>query len=91
MAGPQPEPRTISGRAWVSGMRLHHRRGATPTVLAIEREAAAPYLDALRHADAVLGALVAIDPARPDGEALARLVEGAGAARELTRPLLDAG
>jgi hypothetical protein len=91
MAGPQPEPRTIAGRAWLSGMRPPHRRAAAPLVASIEREAAAPYLEALRQADAVLGGLVAIDPARADGEALARLVEGAGAARELARPLLDAG
>ena len=90
MTGPQAEPRTISGRAWVSGMRPHHRRGATPIVLSIEREAAAPFAEALREADAVLAGLAALDPAGPV-DALAGLVQRARAAREAARPLLDAG
>jgi hypothetical protein len=46
----EPEPRTIAGRAWVSGTRPHIRRGVVPTIMSIEREAAAPYAELLREA-----------------------------------------
>jgi hypothetical protein len=74
------EPQTISGRAWLSGMRLHHRRAATPLILSIEREAAKPALDALRATDAVLAELVTIDPVAVKPEVMRELLERARAA-----------
>ena len=82
------EPRTISGRAWLSGMRPHHRRAATPLILSIEREAATPAMEALRVADAVLADIAEIDPARPNAEAFRRLIGRARAAHEPIEPLL---
>ena len=82
------EPRTISGRAWLSGMRPHHRRAATPLIVSIEREAAKPAIEALRAADAVLADLAELDPARPDTEAVRRLIVQARAAHQAAEPLL---
>jgi hypothetical protein len=82
------EPRTISGRAWLSGMRPHHRRAAAPLVVSIEREAAKPAIEALRVADAVLGDLVALDQGKPSPEVLRGLIERARAAQEAAEQLL---
>ena len=82
------EPRTISGRAWLSGMRPHHRRATAPLVVSIEREAAKPAIEALRVADAVLGDLVAIDPAKPSPASLSELIGRARAAQEAAEQLL---
>ena len=53
-----PQPRTLSGRAWISAVKPHIRRGVAPTIVAIEREAAEPYATALGEADAVLAELM---------------------------------
>jgi hypothetical protein len=47
-------PRTVAGQAALSGMRPHVKRALAQTILAIEDEAIAPYLTALREADRVL-------------------------------------
>ena len=54
-------PRTISGQAALSGMRPYVKRALGQTIVAIEDEAVAPYLAALREADLVLEALAAKD------------------------------
>lgn len=56
------EPRTIAGQAWMSGAKPHIRRGLIPTIVSIEDQAAAPYLAALREADALLAPAAATDP-----------------------------
>jgi len=86
---PSTEPRTIAGRAWLSGMRPHHRRAATPLIVSIEREATGPALDALREADAILVELAALQPAHPDVNALRGLVERARASHERATTLLE--
>jgi len=48
------EPRTIEGRAAMSSLRPAVQRAIGPTIVAIEREAARPYADLLREADALL-------------------------------------
>ena len=78
-----PTPRTIAGQAWMSGTRPYVRRALEQTIVAIEDEAIAPYLEALRETDRVLEALLAED-AMPK----AKLVERAEAARRLATPLL---
>lgn len=82
-------PRTVAGQAAISGMRPHVKRALAPTILAIEAEAVAPYVEALREADRVLESLAAQEatsswdlPSRVDA------VERAGAAHQLVRPLL---
>ena len=87
-AQPASEPRTVAGRAWLSGMRPHHRRAATPLVVSIEREAAKPAIEVLRVADAVLGDLVALDPAKRSPGRLRELIERARAAQEAAEQLL---
>jgi hypothetical protein len=98
-------PRTIAGQAAISAMRPHVRRALAQTIVAIEDEAAAPYLAALREADAVLEALIAAGNGAGNGTGngtgngagngaaepggSAGLVERAEAARGLARPLLD--
>ena len=47
-------PRTVAGQAALSGMRPHVKRALAHTILAIEAEAIAPYVEALREADRVL-------------------------------------
>jgi hypothetical protein len=69
------EPRTISGRAWVSGLRPHLRRAVGATIVAIEDEAAAPYAEAVREARDMIGELVALG-APPEVAQRARRVEG---------------
>jgi len=82
-------PRTVAGQAALSGMRPHVKRALAQTILAIEDEAIAPYLTALREADRVLESLAAKDatatwdiPSRVD------IVKRAGAAHRLVTPLL---
>ena len=83
------EPRTIAGQAWLSGMRPHHRRAATPLILSIEAEAARPALAALLEADAVLSELAAIEPDRVDDEIVRELIERARAAHEHAANVLE--
>lgn len=83
------EPRTIAGRAWLSGTRPFLRRALAKTILTIEVEAAAPYLEALLAADSVLETLAAMDASATwDDTTRSDLVERAEAARQLVRPLL---
>ena len=83
------EPRTIAGRAWLSGTRPYVRRALAATIVGIEEEATAPYVAALVAADAVLETLVDIDPGQPvDGTTMRGLIERAEAARRLAAPLL---
>lgn len=82
-------PRTVSGQAAISALRPHLKRALAPTILAIEAEAVAPYLAALRETAEVLADLVGRDPASPWDEAAgADLVARARAAHELARRLL---
>ena len=83
------EPRTVAGQAALSGMRPYVKRALGQTILAIETEAAAPYLDALREADRVLEAIAAraVD-SQWDAAARADLVKRAAAAHDLAKPLL---
>ena len=83
------EPRTITGRAWLSGTRPYVRRALAATILGIEEEATAPYIVALAAADAVLETLVGIDPGQAvDGTTMRDLIERAEAARRLAAPQL---
>ena len=83
------EPRTVAGQAALSGMRPYVKRALGQTILAIETEAAASYLEALREADRVLEALAAQDTDSVwDAAARADLVKRAEAARHLAKPLL---
>ena len=88
------EPRTIAGRAALSGMRPHVKRALAQTIVAIETEAIAPYLDALREADAVLEAVLAVaalDATSPgDPAPWTDLVRRAGAAHRRAEGLLEA-
>ena len=83
------EPRTVAGRAWLSGMRSHHRRAATPLVASIEAEAARPALAALLEADAVLADLAATDPDRLSPDALRGLIDRARAAHDRASDVLE--
>ena len=83
------EPRTITGRAWLSGTRPYVRRALAATIVGIEEEATAPYIAALAAADAVLERLVTIDPGGSVDAATRReLSDGAEAARRLAAPQL---
>jgi hypothetical protein len=62
------KPRTTSGQAALSGMRPHLRRAFGATILAIEREARAPYVAVLQDAQDVLAAAAA----GPDRDLTAR-------------------
>jgi hypothetical protein len=86
---PAPEPQTIAGQAWLSGMRPHHRRAATPLILSIEAEAARPALAALLEADAVLAELAAIEPGRVSDDAVRELINRARAAHDHAGNVLD--
>jgi hypothetical protein len=82
-------PRTVAGQAAMSGMRPHVKRALAQTIVAIEDEAIAPYLRALREADGVLAALAAMDDGAPsDVGSMADLHERAAAARRMAEPLL---
>lgn len=81
-------PRTVSGQAAISGMRPHVKRALASTILAIEAEAIAPYVQALMEADQVLEYLSAQDAASTwDGPARVDLVGRADAAHQLVRQL----
>lgn len=83
------EPRTVAGQAALSGMRPYVKRALAQTILAIEAEASAPYLGALREADRVMADLAAMDPSSTwDLEAEVDLVGRAEAAHRLAGPLL---
>jgi hypothetical protein len=71
-------------------MRPFVKRALAPTILAIEAEAIAPYLEALREADRVLESLAARD-ARSAWDVPSRVdvVERAEAAHRRVRTLLD--
>lgn len=82
-------PRTVAGQAAISGMRPHVKRALAQTILAIEAEAIAPYVEALREADRVLEALAAKDAtATWDSPSRIDFVKRADAAHRLLRPLL---
>ncbi len=82
-------PRTIAGQAALSGMRPHVKRALAQTILAIEAEAIAPCLEALREADRVLESLAVRDPTRTwDNPSRVDLVTRAEAAHRLAEPLL---
>lgn len=80
------EPRTVAGRAAISAMRPFVRRALAQTIVSIEDEAAAPYLEALREADRVLEAVT--EAVTTGGTAPADLATRAAAARRLAAPLL---
>ena len=88
-AAVKPEPRTVAGRAWLSGMRPHHRRAATPLIVSIEAEAARPALAALLGADAVLADLAAVDADQLTPDALRQLIERARGAHEDASTVLE--
>jgi hypothetical protein len=77
-----PIPRTISGKAWVSGLRPHLRRAVALVVVRLEAEAVAPYEAALREADRALELAIARG-------AVAEVTARAEAARAVARQLLD--
>jgi hypothetical protein len=82
------EPRTISGRAAISALRPHFRRAIGGTILAIEAEAIAPYVTALREADLLLVELAARNAVLPwDEAARTDLVARADAAHQRVRAL----
>ena len=83
------EPRTVAGRAWLSGMRPHHRRAAAPLVVSIEAEAARPALAALLEADGVLADLAVAEADRLTPEALRALIDRARAAHEHASTVLE--
>jgi hypothetical protein len=65
------------------------KRALAPTILAIEAEAIAPYVQALREADRVLESLAARNAASTwDTPSRVDFVKRAEAAHELLRPLL---
>jgi hypothetical protein len=64
-------------------------RALAPTILAIDAQAVAPRVEALREADRVLADLAARDATAPWGaSARADLVQRADAAHRLAEPLL---
>jgi hypothetical protein len=82
-------PHTMAGQAALSGMRPYVKRALGQTIVAIEDEATAPYLEALREAVRVLESLAAEASAATSGTpSRVDLVERAGAARRLAKPLL---
>ncbi len=82
-------PRTVAGQAALSGMRPHVKRALAHTILAIEAEAIAPYVEALREADRVLESIAAKDATSTwDIRSRVDFVKRADAAHRLVRPLL---
>lgn len=82
-------PRTVAGQAVLSGMRPYVKRALGQTILAIEDEAIAPYLEALREADRVLEYLAATDATGTWGlPSRADLVKRAEAAHRQLQALL---
>jgi hypothetical protein len=72
-------PRTVAGRAALSGMRPYVKRALAQTIRRIEDEAARPYAEALRDEDEVLAEVAA-----GEGD----LAERARAAHGRAAPLL---
>jgi len=84
-------PRTVAGQAALSGMRPYVKRALAKTILAIEAEAIAPYVEALREANRVLESLAAADRASTwDRPSRVDFVKRAEAAHRLAMPLLTA-
>lgn len=82
-------PRTVSGQAWLSGTRPFVKRALAQTIVAIEEEAIAPYAEALREADRVLGSIAAKDPASTwDEPSKIELIKSAEAAHQMANLLL---
>lgn len=82
-------PRTVAGQAALSGMRPYVKRALGQTIVAIETEAIAPYLEALREADRVLASLAARDATSAwDLASRVDLVKRAEAAHRMAVPLL---
>jgi hypothetical protein len=82
-------PRTISGQAALSALRPHYKRAIGQAILAIEREAITPYLEALREVDRLLEDLAARDAtATWDRRSRMDVVSRAEAAHQVVRPLL---
>jgi hypothetical protein len=82
-------PRTVAGQAWLSGTRPFVRRALAQTIVAIEDEAIAPYAEALRKADRVLGFLAAKDLASTTDEpSMIELIKAAEAAHQVANRLL---
>ena len=82
-------PRTVAGQAALSGMRPYVKRALAQTIAAIEDEATAPYLEALRQADRVLASLVDPDAVGVgDTGSRVELLKRADAVRLLMAPLL---
>jgi hypothetical protein len=87
--GSMTRPRTIAGQAALSGMPPYVKRALGQTILTIEAEATAPYLEALREADQVLADLAAQDAGSDwDPTQKAGFVKRAQAAHQLAAPLL---
>ena len=84
-----PTPRTVHGQAWLSGTRPHVRRALEQTIVDIEAEAAAPYLEALREAAHILESLAAMDPTETwDESSRLDLVKRAEATHQVATQLL---
>ena len=82
-------PRTVAGQAALSGMRPHVKRALAHTILAIETEAIAPCLEALREADRVLESIAARDATSTwDTPSRVDIVRRAELAHRLLGPLL---
>lgn len=58
-------PRTLAGQAALSALRPHLKKALAHTILAIEDQAVAPYVEALKRL-----APVDLDPAIPDDQVL---------------------
>lgn len=83
-------PRTVAGQAALSGMRPYVKRALGQTILSIESEAVAPYMDALREVDRVLESVAGADPtATWDGSTRVDFVKRAEAAHRQVRSLLE--
>jgi hypothetical protein len=87
MEGSMTTPRTVAGQAALSGVRPYVKRALARTIVAIETEAAAPYLEALREADRVLEELLATSAAL-DLPSRVDLVQHAATAHQLVSQLL---
>ncbi|MGA3030222.1 MAG: hypothetical protein ABSE58_05710 [Candidatus Limnocylindrales bacterium] len=82
-------PRTVAGQAALSGMRPYVKRALGQTIVAIETEAVAPYLEALREADRVLEDLAAWNATPTEKQpSTADLARRAAAAHLLAKQLL---
>jgi hypothetical protein len=83
-------PRTVAGQAALSATKPWVRRALGPTIVSIETEAAAPYVEALRRADRVLESLAMRDATSDwDTSSKAGLVARAEAAHRLVGQVLS--